>query len=129
MNHFVVNGSKRLELLQGSERRFDRLPSLVFSVRFLAIEVEGFQNRSIRKRKQDRPLATRTVGVIVPDPRRKTKDISRRPVEALPVNHRPAASLHDMVDRRFPCGDAFLFAHRAAASESSNRWSASPDHR
>src|SRR5882724_9876277 len=34
----------------------------------------------------------------MPHPGRKTEDISRRPVEALPVNHRPTASLHYMVD-------------------------------
>src|SRR4030095_4607347 len=34
----------------------------------------------------------------MPAPGWKTEDVSRRPVEALPVNHRPAASLHYMVD-------------------------------
>src|SRR5262245_3265903 len=34
----------------------------------------------------------------MPHPGRETKDISCSPVEALPVNHRPAASLHHMVD-------------------------------
>src|SRR5215475_15066233 len=33
----------------------------------------------------------------MPDPRRQTKDISRRPIEALSINHRPATSLHYMV--------------------------------
>ena len=33
---------KRLELFQRSRRRFDLLPSLVFCVRLLAIEVERF---------------------------------------------------------------------------------------
>src|SRR5262245_13742117 len=85
------------ELLQGSKRRFDPLPSLVFCVRLLTIEIERFQHRRIRKRKQDRTLVTRTIGVIMPRPRRETKDISRRPIEAFPVNHSPAASLHYMV--------------------------------
>src|SRR5215472_11973402 len=34
----------------------------------------------------------------MPDPRRQTKDISHRPIEALPVHHRPTSTLDDMVD-------------------------------
>src|SRR5262249_32056019 len=34
----------------------------------------------------------------MPDPRRQTKDISHRPIEALPVHHRPTSTLADMVD-------------------------------
>src|SRR5215510_15953412 len=86
------------ELFQGSKRCFDPLPSLVFCVRLLTIEIERFQHGRIRKRKQDRALVTRTVGMIVPHPGRKTKDISRRPIEALPVHHRPTSTLDDMVD-------------------------------
>ena len=39
-----------------SKRRLDRLPSLVFCVGFLAIEIERFQYRRIRKRKQDNAI-------------------------------------------------------------------------
>src|SRR5262249_18467041 len=69
----------------GSKRRVDSLPPLVFCVGLFTIEVERFQHRSIRKRKQDRALVTQTVGMIMPHPRWETKDISRRPIEALSV--------------------------------------------
>src|SRR5262245_21025975 len=36
--------------------------------------------------------------MIVPDPWREAEDVSHCPVETLPVNYRPAAALHDMVD-------------------------------
>src|SRR5262245_30285909 len=82
----------------GSKRRFDPLPSLVFCVRLLTIEVERFQHGRIRKRKQDSALVTQTVGMIMPHPRRETKDISRLPIETLSVHHRPTSTFDDMVD-------------------------------
>ena len=66
----------------------------------LAVEAEGFQHRRVVHRKENRLLALRTIGMLMPVPERHDEGVAFFPMKRPAVDDRRAAAAIGMIQHR-----------------------------